>query len=75
MLITMDRIDRMMSVEDLITAYPGSVRYLIHHNVPCLVCGEPIWGTVEEAMRGAGKTDEEINVLLTDLSAALMERT
>lgn len=71
----MKHIDRMMSVEDLITAYPGSVRFLIQNNVPCLVCGEPLWGTIEEAMRGAGKTDREIDVLLTDLSATLMERT
>jgi hybrid cluster-associated redox disulfide protein len=47
----MDKITKDMSVEDLIDAYPQTVQIFIHLGLPCLVCGEPFWGTVEELAR------------------------
>jgi hybrid cluster-associated redox disulfide protein len=47
----MDKIKKDMSVEDLIDAYPQTVQIFIQLGLPCLVCGEPFWGTVEELAR------------------------
>jgi hybrid cluster-associated redox disulfide protein len=47
----MDKIKKDMSVEDLIDAYPQTVQIFIRLGLPCLVCGEPFWGTVEELAR------------------------
>jgi hybrid cluster-associated redox disulfide protein len=47
----MDKIKKDMSVEDLIDAYPQTVQILIRMGLPCLVCGEPFWGTIEELAR------------------------
>ncbi len=35
-------------VEDILTAMPDKVKVFIKFGVPCLVCGEPFWGTVKE---------------------------
>lgn len=69
----MPRINRTISVEDLITSYPGSVRFLVDRGIPCLVCGEPVWGTLHEVLQSAGKSEEEITALLEELSAAVAE--
>jgi hypothetical protein len=64
----MTRIERTTNIENLITEHPGTVRLMISHNVPCLVCGEPVWSTVEQSARDAGKTEEEIEVTIEELN-------
>lgn len=41
-------IDGSTRVEELIAAKPGAVRVLIEMGSPCLVCGEPFWGTLRD---------------------------
>jgi len=44
----MKRIERKTGVEELLERFPESVQFLINRKLPCLVCGEPSWGTLEE---------------------------
>lgn len=62
-------IHRDTTIEDLLAAVPSVVRYLIERGLPCLVCGEPTWGTFEELARRTGKTDGEIDGMLADINA------
>jgi hypothetical protein len=62
-------VTRHILIEDLVRRVPGAVTYLAKKNIKCLACGEPIWGTLEEAAREKGFSDEEIAVLLTELNA------
>ena len=36
-------------IEELVNNYPFSVRYLMEKGIRCIMCGEPVWGTLEEA--------------------------
>jgi len=36
-------------IEELVNNYPFSVRYLMEKGIRCIMCGEPIWGSLEEA--------------------------
>lgn len=63
------QIVRATTVEDLVTEVPGSVRFLIQRGLPCLVCGEPAWGTFEEFARKQGKTEEEIDILVGEMNS------
>ena len=54
-------------IEDLVRGVPGSVTYLRDKGIRCLACGEPIWGSLEEAARAKGYSDEEINAFVRDL--------
>lgn len=54
-------------IEDLVNV-PGAVRYLMKHNIKCLACGEPIWGTLEEAAKQKGHTDADIDRFVEELN-------
>ncbi len=61
----MEEISRNTSVEDVIKGYPTLTKVFIDFGLPCLVCGEPFWGTIEELAR---QNDVDINVLLNKLN-------
>jgi methionine synthase II (cobalamin-independent) len=61
-------ITRDITIEDLVSSVPESVSYLMQNGIKCLACGEPIWGTLEEAAREKGFSDEEIDRFVSDLT-------
>jgi hypothetical protein len=66
-------ISKDISVEDLLRRYPASVRFLIQRNLPCLVCGEPVWGTLEDVASRAGYDGQQIRQLVADMNATLVK--
>jgi methionine synthase II (cobalamin-independent) len=62
-------ITRDIAIEDLVNVVPESVTYLMKKGIKCLACGEPIWGTLEEAAREKGFSNEEIDRFVADLTA------
>jgi hybrid cluster-associated redox disulfide protein len=44
----MRRINKETQIDQILAEYPTLSRTFIAFGVPCLVCGEPSWGTVEE---------------------------
>ena len=61
-------IDKDILIEDLVREVPAAVTYLMKKNIKCLACGEPIWGTLEEAAKKKGFSDEEIEVFVKELN-------
>jgi len=61
-------IDKNTLIEDLVREIPTSVTYLMKKNIKCLACGEPIWGTLEDAAKKKGFSDEEIALFVRDLN-------
>jgi hypothetical protein len=66
-----DVIRRDTPIEDLVNALPESVGYLLGKGIQAIVCGEPIWETLEDAAKGKGYTDQQIDEIVADLSALL----
>ena len=58
-----------MSIEDLVNLKVDSVRYLADKGIKCIACGEPIWGTLEQAAREKGFSDQEIAAFVKELNA------
>ena len=56
------------TIEELIEMVPASVKYLMEKGIRCIVCGEPIWGTLEEAAQEKGFSDEDIEGFVKDLN-------
>ena len=52
-------------IEELLETYPSLVRVFIAHGLPCLVCGNPFWGTVSELCE---KHEVDISMLLEKLN-------
>ncbi len=56
-------------IEELVNNYPFSVRYLMEKGIRCIMCGEPIWGTLEEAAKEKDFSDEAIEGFVNEMRA------
>lgn len=56
-----------IEIEDLVRNYPFSIRFLADKGIKCIACGEPIWGTLEEAAIEKGFKKEDINKIVAEL--------
>lgn len=61
-------ITKEITIEDLIEDYPQSVKYLSEKGIRCIKCGEPIWGTLEEACIEKKFTQDDIAVFVKELN-------
>ncbi len=61
------------SIETITELGPELVRYLSEQGIRCVICGEPIWGTLEEAAREKGFGIGEINEFVAHMNGILME--
>jgi len=57
-----------IKIDDLIRQYPDAVGFLIKKGLPCVVCGEPFWGTLAELARQKGFNEEQINALVIEFN-------
>lgn len=65
-------IDEKISIEELVDKLPVSVTYLSKKGIKCIACGEPIWGTLEEAAKEKGFGDKEIQEFVRELNELLI---
>jgi len=71
----MKKISAATRVEEILTEYPSLSRTFIELGMPCLVCGEPFWGTVAELSEQYGANSEELIGRLNDKILELDERS
>lgn len=64
-------INKDTSIEELVERIPEAVQYLMKEGIKCIACGEPIWGTLEEAAREKGFGDEEIERFVEELNGMM----
>ncbi|MAT56565.1 MAG: DUF1858 domain-containing protein [Ignavibacteriae bacterium] len=62
------KITKEIEIEDLVNSIPKSVSYLMEQGIRCLRCGEPIWGTLEEAAKEKGFNEEQIEKFVVELN-------
>lgn len=68
-------ITKEIQIEDLVDMHPFSVRYLMEKGVRCIMCGEPIWGTLEEAAKEKNFSDAEIDAFVNEMNKLAEEAT
>lgn len=56
-------------IETLVDQYPFSVRYLMEKGIRCIMCGEPIWGTLEEACTEKNISAENIDNIVAEMKS------
>jgi len=57
-----------IKIDDLIRQYPDAVGFLIKKGLPCVVCGEPFWGTLAELAAQKGFSNKQIDALLAEFN-------
>lgn len=55
-------------IEELVAVLPEAVSYLMQQGIRCMVCGEPMWGSIEQAAREKGFSAEQIETFVRDLN-------
>ena len=50
----METITEQTYIEELLAENPGFSQIFIQYRLPCLVCGEPFWGTIKELAKQHG---------------------
>lgn len=58
-------------VEELIKLYPASNGFLNRRGLHCIICGEPVWGSLRELALDKKFSEEQISILVADLKAFL----
>ena len=53
------------------TAHPEAVTFLMQKGIRCLVCGEPLWGTLGDAMEAKGIPPADQKRLVRELISEL----
>lgn len=62
----MTKITAKTTIEELIEKNPKATEIFLRWGLPCLTCGEPFWGSIEEL---AGQNQfEKIDELLEELN-------
>ena len=64
----LSNITKDIQIEELVENYPFAIRYLMEKKIRCIMCGEPVWGTLEDAAKEKDFTDSEIQGFCNDLN-------
>jgi len=67
-------ITKQIEIEELVNNYPFSVKYLMEQGIRCIACGEPIWGTLEEAAKEKGFDDVKVQQFVDELNKIANEK-
>ena len=62
------KITKEIEIEDLVQLAPKAVVYLREKGIRCLRCGEPIWGSLENAAIEKGFSEKEIDKFVEELN-------
>lgn len=60
-------INKDILIEELVNNYPFSVRFLMERGIRCIMCGEPIWGTLEEACQEKNFSEDDIRKVVVEM--------
>ncbi|MGD9489600.1 MAG: DUF1858 domain-containing protein [Calditrichaceae bacterium] len=66
------RITKDMTIEEIVEKYPETISPMQKLGVKCIVCGEPVWGTLEENVIEKGLNLEEIISKLNEVTEELV---
>ncbi|MBN2018025.1 MAG: DUF1858 domain-containing protein [Candidatus Cloacimonetes bacterium] len=62
-----------MWIEEILEKYPTAQEFLSKKNIVCVMCGEPVWGSLEELMQEKDFTEEQIDSILIELNEFLQK--
>lgn len=62
------KIQKEISIYELLKLFPESVSFLMEKGIKCIACGEPVWGTLEEAAIEKKFKQEEIEEIVDELN-------
>ncbi len=65
-------IEKQITIEELVEKHPFTIKLLSKKNIRCIACGEPVWGTLEEAAKEKGFTNEQIDAIVAEINSNII---
>ena len=72
-IMTKKLITKEMWVEEILEKYPTAQEFLSKKNIVCVMCGEPVWGSLKELMQDKDFSDDEIDTIIKELNEFIKE--
>lgn len=63
-----------IQIEDLIVQLPQSVSYLREKGIVCVVCGEPVWGSLNDLAIQKGLSNDSVELIIRELNEMLLKK-
>jgi len=60
-----------IQIEDLVEKIPESVSFLREKGIVCVVCGEPVWGSLKDLATQKGLSEDKIEQIVKELNLML----
>lgn len=67
----MEKINANTTIEEIVNLSSDLVHYLSIKGIRCIRCGEPIWGTLEEAAKEKGFSEGQIAEFIAEMNKLL----
>ncbi|HDP75705.1 MAG TPA: DUF1858 domain-containing protein [Bacteroidales bacterium] len=61
-------ITKNISIEELVEQVPEAVSFLRERGIVCIICGEPVWGTLYQLASDKGLSDKKIDELVEGIA-------
>lgn len=61
-------VTRKTTIEEIVNQYPELIKPLRDYGIKCIMCGEPVWGTLEENAREKGIDDRKLDEIVVELN-------
>lgn len=58
-------------VDEMVERWPETVSFLLRRGLPCVVCGEPFWGSLRELCKQKGWSEERIAELVREFNGEM----
>ncbi|MBS3742052.1 MAG: DUF1858 domain-containing protein [Candidatus Cloacimonetes bacterium] len=65
------KVNKDIWIDELLDKYPQSQDFLSKKGIVCVMCGEPVWGTLEEQMEEKDFSEEEMDKTIKELNEFL----
>ncbi len=65
-------INRETTIDEMVTAYPTAAGFLSRKGIRCIICGEPVWGTLADAAREKSIPEGELDAIIRELKEFLV---
>ena len=66
----MAKIEADMTIEEIVEEYPELIKPMQEMGIQCMVCGEPVWGTLKERIVEKGMQNK-MTEIITQLNSLL----
>ncbi|OAA21953.1 hypothetical protein DU53_05360 [Kosmotoga sp. DU53] len=69
----MDMISKNMPIPEIVDRYPFLIDFFLKKGIKLMVCGDVLWGTLEEEVNRQGKS-EELDSIIEEANQIIQEK-